>query len=220
MELMDRPQPVSSELESDLRNLRELNRYFGSYALIRRFLRRWVRPGDRLRVADLATASADIPRVAVEYARTIGAQLEVDALEQNRATVQIARRLSEPFPEIDVIQGDVFQWQPRQTYDLVLCTLVLHHFTEEGAVALLQKCRSCSRKYVLVSDLSRGLLATIGVHALTAWIFRDAMTRFDARLSAARAFSFAEMAELARRAGWRNFRHRRFHFARQAIWIE
>jgi len=38
LELMDRPQPVSAELESDLENIRELNRWFGSYALISMFL--------------------------------------------------------------------------------------------------------------------------------------------------------------------------------------
>ena len=43
-ELMDRPQPVTPELESDLRNIRQLNRYFGSYALIEYFLRRWIQP--------------------------------------------------------------------------------------------------------------------------------------------------------------------------------
>ena len=48
---MDRPQPVSAALISDLENLRTLNRYFGSYRLIRFFLRRWIRPGDKLRIA-------------------------------------------------------------------------------------------------------------------------------------------------------------------------
>src|SRR5438045_6283354 len=64
-ELMDRPQPVSVELESDLRNLRALNRYFGSYRLVRHFLRGWIRPNDRLRVLDLATGSGDVPRMIV-----------------------------------------------------------------------------------------------------------------------------------------------------------
>jgi hypothetical protein len=55
---------------------------------------------------------------------------------------------------------------------------------------------------------------------LTALIFREPMTRFDARLSAQRAFSFAEMRELAIRAGWKNLSHRRFRFGRQAVWME
>jgi hypothetical protein len=54
---------------------------------------------------------------------------------------------------------------------------------------------------------------------LTALIFREPMTREDGRASAARAFSFAEMRQLAKRAGWENFGHGKFHFARQAIWL-
>ncbi len=68
-EWMDRPQPVSPALISDLENLRTLNRYFGSYRLIRFFLRRWIHPGDKLRILDLATGSGDIPRLVVEFAR-------------------------------------------------------------------------------------------------------------------------------------------------------
>jgi hypothetical protein len=46
------------------------------------------------------------------------------------------------------------------------------------------------------------------------------MTRYDGRLSAARAFSFKELDKLARHAGWQNFGHKNFRFARQAIWVE
>jgi len=78
LELMDRPQPVSSELERDLKNLRSLNRWFGSYSLVRHFLRRWIKPDSRLRVADLATGSGDIPRLIVDFARQAGAQVQVE----------------------------------------------------------------------------------------------------------------------------------------------
>jgi hypothetical protein len=46
------------------------------------------------------------------------------------------------------------------------------------------------------------------------------MTRFDARLSAKRSFSFSEMRNLAVRAGWEHLGHKKFRFARQAMWLE
>jgi hypothetical protein len=55
---------------------------------------------------------------------------------------------------------------------------------------------------------------------LTAFVFREPMTRYDARLSTKRAFSFSEMRKLAERAGWQNFGHKRFQVARQAVWLE
>ena len=219
-ELMDRPQPVTPELASDLRNLRELNRQFGSYALITHFLRRWIQSGAELRVLDLATGSGDIPRLVVDYARKIGAAVTVDAVDQQGSTLEIARSLSADYPEIDFKQGDVLSFGADGRYDLVLCSLALHHFDEAAAVRLLERCRRLSRKCVLVSDLRRGFLASVGVYLLTAFIYREPMTRIDARLSAARAFSFREFGSLAERAGWRNFGHRKFRFARQAIWLE
>jgi 2-polyprenyl-3-methyl-5-hydroxy-6-metoxy-1,4-benzoquinol methylase len=219
-ELMDRPQPVSTELESDLHNLRRLNRFFGSYALVRRFLRKWIRPGVTLRVLDLATGSGDIPRLIADHARKIGATAQIDAVDQQAATVEIAQRLSHDYPEIAFRQADVFEWGERNTYDVVLCSLALHHFTEEDAVRLLRHCRELTRRFVLVSDLRRGLFTTIGVYLLTAILFRDPMTRYDGRASAARAFSFRELHGLAQRAEWKNFHHCRFRFARQAIWLD
>lgn len=217
---MDRPQPVSSELENDLRNLRQLNRFFGSHCLVRNFLRRWIEPGDHVRIVDLATGSGDIPRLIVDYAQKIGAKVEVDALDRQPATLEIARNLSGNYPEISYVEANILEWRPAEPYDIVLCSLALHHFSDDDAVRLLRRCRELSRKYVLVSDLRRGLLATIGVYLLTALIFREPMTRYDGCVSAARAFSVAELDELAGRASWQNFQHKKFRFGRQAIWLE
>jgi 2-polyprenyl-3-methyl-5-hydroxy-6-metoxy-1,4-benzoquinol methylase len=220
LELMDRPQPVSAELERDLENLRELNRWFGSYALISMFLSRWIKPGACLRIVDLATGSADIPRLIAEHGRKVGAQLRIDALDQQSATLEIAKKLSLNYPEISFVEGNILEWSSTEPYDLVLCTLALHHFSDDDGVRVLQRCRELSRKFVLVSDLRRGWLATLGVRLLTATMFREPMTKYDGRLSAARAFSFGEMNMLAQRAGWKNFGHKTFPFARQAIWLE
>ena len=220
LELMDRPQPISIELERDLRSIRQLNRWFGSHRVVRHFVRRWIRPRARMRIIDLATGSGDIPRLIVDLARKMGANVEIDALDRQSATLEIARGLSSGYPEISYIEENILQLKPPHRYDIVLCSLVLHHFSEGDAVCVLRRCRELSRKFVLVSDLRRGLLTTAGVYFLTALIFREPMTRYDARLSAARAFSFAEFNDLAGRAGWKNFGHKRFQFARQAVWLE
>lgn len=219
LELMDRPQPVSAELERDLENIRDLNRWFGSYALIAMFLSRWIKPGAELRIVDLATGSADIPRFVAEYGRKVGAELRIDALDRQSSTLEIAKKLSVRYPEINFVEGNILEWNAPQPYDLVLCTLALHHFSEDDAVRVLQRCLELSRKFVLVSDLRRGWLATLGVRFLTATMFREPMTKYDARLSVVRAFTFSEMNLLAQRAGWKNFRQKTFPFARQAIWL-
>jgi 2-polyprenyl-3-methyl-5-hydroxy-6-metoxy-1,4-benzoquinol methylase len=220
LEMMDRPQSVSPELERDLERLRQLNGWFGSHHLVSSFMRRWMMPGTQMRIVDLATGSGDIPRLLVNYGRRIGAQIEIDAVDRQAATLEIARSLSADHPEISYHAANVLEWDCHQKYDMALCSLVLHHFSDDDAVRLLRRCRELSKKFVLVSDLRRGFLLRTGVYMLTALIFREPMTRFDARLSAERAFSFGEMRELAIQAGWKNFGHKKFRFARQAIWLE
>ena len=220
LEMMDRPQPVSVELERDLKRIRQLNRWFGSYHLVMGFIRRGTRPADRVRVVDLATGSGDIPRLIVDYARKIHAKVEIDALDRQPATLEIARKLSANYPEISYREADILEWNSLEAYDITLCTLALHHFGGEDAVRVLCKCRELSKRFVLVSDLRRSFFLFAGVYLLTTLIFREKMTRYDARLSAIRAFSFSEMCDLAARAGWANFGHKKFRFARQAIWLE
>jgi len=218
--MMDRDQPVSAELERDLKRIRQLNRWFGSYRLVLGFVRDWIKPADKLRIVDLATGSGDIPRLIVDYARKISATVEMDALDRQPATLEIARRLSADYPEISYREANVLEWNPIEAYDITICTLALHHFSDEDAVRLLGRCRQLSKRFVLVSDLRRSFSLVAGVYVLTALIFREPMTRYDARLSARRAFSFFEMRDLAVRAGWQDFGHKKFCVGRQAVWLE
>jgi 2-polyprenyl-3-methyl-5-hydroxy-6-metoxy-1,4-benzoquinol methylase len=220
LEMMDREQPVSIELERDLERIRQLNRWFGSYRLVLGFIRNWIKPTDKLRVVDLATGSGDIPRLIVDYSRKIRTRIEIDALDRQPATLEVARRLSVDYPEISYREANILEWKSVEAYDITLCTLALHHFSNEDAVQLLRRCRQVSKRFVLVSDLRRSFSLIAGVYLLTTLIFREPMTRYDARLSAIRAFSFSEMRDLALSAGWEDFGHKKFPFARQAIWLE
>src|SRR5919197_6252744 len=107
LEMMDRPQTVSAELERDLRNLQQLNQYFGSYRLVLNFVRHWMKTGERISIVDLATGAGDIPRCIVDYARAIRAPVEIDALDRQSATLEVARKWSTEYPEISYREADI-----------------------------------------------------------------------------------------------------------------
>ena len=136
-ELMDRPQPVSEELETDLLNLVSLNRHFGSHRLVRGFLSRWFTPDQSYRVLDLATGAGDIPRMIADWARQRGVNVRIDAVDANPSTLEIARKHSAAYPEIQFLRGNVLTYESGETYDLVCCSLALHHFSEDDATRLL-----------------------------------------------------------------------------------
>jgi SAM-dependent methyltransferase len=224
-ELMDRPQPVSAELAHDLDNLASLNRWFGSHRLLRRFLRRWWRPGDSVRVLDLCTGAGDLPLVMAKYARRHQVTAQITGIDFNPATIELARQRCADDPEITFIESNALTFSPSAAahvnppYDLVHCSLALHHFSEADAMTLLRRARTLGRR-VLISDLERAWHTSLGVWLLTTLIYRAPMTVHDARVSARRAFSFREFRALAEQAGWQDFHHARFLFCRQAMWME
>src|SRR5881392_1752721 len=116
LEMMDRPQPVSAELERDLERIRQLNRWFGSHRLILGFIRRWIRPDTHARIVDLATGSGDIPRLIADCARDVGAQVEIDALDRQPATLEIANNLSSDYPEIFYREANILEWNSGEAY--------------------------------------------------------------------------------------------------------
>ncbi|MBV8142729.1 MAG: methyltransferase domain-containing protein [Verrucomicrobia bacterium] len=220
IEIMDRPQLVSAELLSDLRNLQQLNRYFGSYRLIRHFLRRWFPPGSSVKVIDLCTGFGDIPRFVIDWCRANDVSAQIAAIDFQPATLDLAKERSRSYPEITFTVFDVLQFVPESQADFVFCSLALHHFADDAAVRLLQNVRSMARTGILVADLERTDLGILGIYLLTACAYREPMTRFDARLSIRRAFSFSEMRQIASQAGWERFGQRRFPIFRQAVWLE
>lgn len=219
-ELMDRPQPVSPELEQVMRSLASMNRFFGSHRLIRKFLELWLQPGRCYQVLDLCTGAGDIPRVMCDWARARDITLRIDAVDGSEASIEIARRSSRDYPEVRFQRADALKFETKETYDLVVCSLALHHFSEDDAALLLRRCRDLSHRFVLVSDLERGLLTLLGVQLLTGLLYREAITRSDGITSAHRAFSYREFRALAEAAGWRDFGHARFLFCRQALWLD
>src|SRR5947207_13088120 len=121
LEMMERPQPVSTELERDLERIRKLIRRFGSYWQVLGFMERWIKPVDQIRIVDLATGSRDIPRLIVNHARKIGAKVQIDALARQFATLQIAKKLSAGYEEISYTDANILEWEPAADYDIVLC---------------------------------------------------------------------------------------------------
>ena len=145
--------------------------------------------------------------------------MRIEATDANPLIVEIANRFSAGYPEIRYTTSDIMSFDPEQTYDVVHCSLTMHHFAAEEAVEVLRKCREWSHRLVLVTDLERSMLTRAGVWLANRILAHGSMTINDGDISARRAFSFREFRMLAKGAGWERFGHERFPLCRQALWL-
>lgn len=197
--------PISSEdlLAGELKNLRRLNRYLGGYRGIEAALGELVRQHGlkHLSLLDIGTGSADIPGRIVGWCRRRKIGVSIVALDLDPLAAKLARQAVTDYREISVVRGDGAQapFAP-QSFDVVLTSQFLHHFSEEKIVALLKNWRQLARCAVIVSDLVRHPVAYYGARLLTRLITTNVMTRTDGPLSIKRAFTLSEWRELCRRA--------------------
>lgn len=219
-EWMDVADEASTELERDLQNLASLNRRFGACRLVTDRLAPLLRRREPLRILDLATGGGDIPRALVQQARALQCPVALTAVDKQAATIRIAGKFSEGFPEIKFVQDDIVDFCPSQPVDIIMCNLALHHFEESDVIRILRQARQTAARAVLITDLRRSRVAQAAIFGVTGLFYRDPMTRHDANLSAVRAFSYAELRRLALAAGWWGFDHRRSPFFRQVLWLD
>jgi protein-L-isoaspartate O-methyltransferase len=218
-ELMDRPQLDPRALRTTLEHLAWINRWCGAErAMVRTLAALRPRLPSSLRILDVATGYADLPRALVRWARRRGIALDVEAVDRHGQIVALAAAASRGYPEIRVRAGDALALPyPDASFEVVTASLLVHHLEADAPIRLLRELHRVARRVVLVSELRRGrwpfLAAWLALHLLS----RDPMIRHDGPLSVRRGFLPDELVALARQAGWSRPRVARHSFFRLSL---
>src|SRR5262245_38649962 len=219
---MDRLDAPPAEMSRNLGDIARLNR-IGATETIQRhvasFLDR-LRPDETLRILDVGTGAADIPLALARWARRGGHRVRIVALDVHPTILRYAARAVDGTPEVHVVAGDALEAPIRAgSIDVAICSLVLHHLSEEAVVGLLRQLADLARLGFVVSDFRRGRLAWATVWLLPRERCRSRMTRHDGPLSVRRAYTPEELARLSQRAGLPDVRWQRAPAFRQVgVW--
>ncbi len=223
-EQIDRTWNDPHVLADNLSDLRRINKYFGSSGFMRASILRLMRniPDDReVRILDVATGSADHP---AEIARTLAAlqrPFSIVAVDKNPQILEIASRALRGIDGIQLVEADALNLPfPPESFDIVICSLALHHFSDEDAVRLLQRMRALAKSGVVVNDLRRNGFAVAVIWLYVHIATRNPLTRSDSHLSILRAFTAEELAALARRAGLAGFKIQKKPFFRLFLTVD
>lgn len=204
-ELMDIADHNAEILRDDLRNLRTINKYFGGLHAVEKSVIDMIARIEKTRtiqILDLATGSADHPIALADLARSLKRSIRITAIERNPITAAIARERTSSYSEISINEGDILSIDfSNKSYDIVLCSLAIHHFSREDSIRILGMMTNLSRIGLIVNDLDRSWPA-----AWTAWLYthlttRNPITLNDSYVSVLRAYTPNELRTMANEAG-------------------
>jgi 2-polyprenyl-3-methyl-5-hydroxy-6-metoxy-1,4-benzoquinol methylase len=187
-ELMDHAPPEVAE--RNLKDLIRINRNFGGHSVLKQMVRRVIQKDERFSLLDIGAASGDTARVL--QAAYPGAS--ITSVDYNAVNIHGA-----PRPKV-LADAFALPFRP-ESFDFVMCSLFLHHFTDEEIVGLLKSFYALARRGVLISDLERSIFPYYFL-PITRLIFKwHWITVHDGMISVRAAFRKRELLRLAREAG-------------------
>jgi len=220
-ELMDRPGISHTLLREELQILETVNRRWGAQELVLECVQRFLDSPrtTSLTILDLGTGAADIPRAIVAWARQRKLPVTITAVDGNSGVLEIAREACRDWPEIRLEQHDLRALPyAADSFDLVLCSLALHHFDSADAVVILRRINELARRGYVVNDLRRNWTAIWTTELLVRTVIKSHIVSNDAVQSVRAAFTVRELRAMAQRAGLSNFRiHRHQLFFRMVL---
>jgi SAM-dependent methyltransferase len=155
-----------------------------------------------LRVLDLATGGGDVPIRLSQRARRTALPLDIAGCDRSPTALAHAEaQARRSGAAVSFFPADVLTGPLPEGYDVVMCSLFLHHLDEAQAVTLLAAMARAARRLVLVNDLRRCRAGWLLAYAATRLLSRSPVVHTDGPRSVAAAFTLDEAIDLAACAG-------------------
>lgn len=204
-ELMDDPALDSERHRHALRGLRRVNSFSRSTAILWPAIQEvaQVISGRPVRILDIASGGGDVVLGLAARAARYRIEVEIDGCDISLLAVEHGTELARQsglsglkFLATDAIRGPL-----EGPYDIVMCSLFLHHLPQEDARVLLRRMQKLATNRVLVNDLRRTRLGYALAWAGCRLLTRSPIVHTDGPLSVRAAFSTEEVRQLAEESG-------------------
>lgn len=204
-EHMDRPDVDRRQQADALRFIRLVNERLGGTSAALGHFKRWSRhwPADRtMRILDLGTGSADIPRAIADWAEQHKRRVHITAVDLHPLTLELARQHIGDRNDIELVQADARSLMDRYepaAFDYAHAGMFLHHLPDIEILTTLRIMDRLTTRGIIWNDLVRGPIERLVVRLMT--IGAPEHVRHDARVSVDAGFTRSEALDLARRVG-------------------
>lgn len=202
-ELMDDPELDHELHRRALIGLRRVNAVSGTVATIWKPIQQTaVDSGGPIRVLDVACGGGDNAIDLARRAKRSGLPIRVSGCDLSLTALEIARDNARDCKvDVDFFQTDVLSDSLPGEFDVICCSLFLHHLDDDDVVRLLAGMKAAAKKMILASDLIRSRLGYVLAWTGTRLLTRSRICHTDGPLSVEGAFTTDEILALAARAG-------------------
>ncbi|MFL5327821.1 MAG: methyltransferase domain-containing protein [Gemmataceae bacterium] len=200
-EIMDQPGLDAERHRAALTGLGRINSVSRSANILWPPIAAAAQTNSKLTILDVACGGGDIAVALSQKAKKHGLAVRIDGCDISSIALEFARQNARR-AELDVrfFQADVINEPIPTGYDIIICSLFLHHLSEPQAIRFLRGIGKAAKEMVIVQDLRRSRLGLMLAHLAGRVLTRSDVVRNDGPASVRAAFTVKEAKSLAERA--------------------
>ncbi|WP_428232526.1 methyltransferase domain-containing protein [Flavobacterium sp.] len=208
-EIMDDFSLEGNELREALDKIAHINQLLGGNKLTLHGIKTLLQKSDTtitITIADIGCGNGDMLRMLAQYGLKNNLNFKLIGIDANTFTINYAKTLSNGFPNIEYLCIDIFSEEFNSvTYDIVLCTLTLHHFTNEQILNIMTTFNNNAGIGIIINDLHRSTLAYRLFEMVCAVFNLNKMSREDGLVSILRGFKKNELEDFSKKLYLKNY---------------
>lgn len=221
IEIMDTFTGTTEELEVILKDINRVNSLLGGYRITLNavFELLDLKNKKSYTILDMGCADGTMLRKLALAARKRNISLNLIGVDLNDQSLQLARRYSSNFPEISYMESNILTTDySHLQIDVVMTTLTLHHFSDEGIMQFVNQFNKLASLGVVINDLQRSPMAYYLFKAFGVFFIKTEIARKDGLLSIRRAFKNSDLKGYANQV--KNAQHYiKWKWAFRYIWV-
>jgi 2-polyprenyl-3-methyl-5-hydroxy-6-metoxy-1,4-benzoquinol methylase len=201
-EIMDDFQMEGEVLREALDKIATINQLLGGNQLTLQGVRGLITKIPKetsITIVDVGCGNGDMLRTLADYGLKNSLNFRLVGIDANNFTIAHARKLSKNYSNISYRCEDIFDKAFSELkYDIVLCTLTLHHFKEHEILKLMTVFNANAIIGIVINDLQRSALSYRLFQGLCFVFNLNSMSRKDGLVSILRGFKKEELIQFSK----------------------
>lgn len=208
-EIMDDLKMEGEILRDALDKIATINQVLGGNRLTLKGVQQLIRnipQSQEIVILDVGCGNGDMLRRLADFGLKNNLKFKLIGVDANNFTINHAIKISENYPNISFQCVDVFNTTFKDLkYDIVLCTLTLHHFKNDQIISLLKIFYQNSSIGIVINDLHRNAIAYRLFQALCFVFQLNKMSKEDGLISILRGFKKEELVVFSKELNFKNY---------------
>jgi len=220
IEYMDDPLLDKASYQKAYVDINRCNKLLGGNPITLKAVKKLMKthPKESYTILDIGCGDGQMLRMLSQHINKQSVKNKLVGIDLRDDVLGLAQEASKEYDDIRFERADILKLDSSFECDIILCTLTMHHFTDQQIQKVLQHCSNLAKIGVVINDLHRSKIAYMLFKLFSIFFIRTQIAKNDGLISISKGFRRDELQNWA--ASLPTHQHQiRWKWAFRYLWV-